>query len=138
MPTVARALGAVAKLIDSAIRRGRDPSFIVDGDTDTSSAVEGSVVIRHAGLMKLEGGQWRPGNVLIQKVGGTEREAFPAMLGSFTIAEVFEDLPGTAAPTALGPTAEIVFPARVSATVTANESDETAVEYRDPLTLVIP
>lgn len=138
-PGRARAMALIAHWIDSSLRRGRDPSFVVEGDPDPTAAVHGSVVIRHAGLMRIDGGKWHAGQIAIRKFGGSnEREVFPAMLAEFMITEVFDGLPGTSVPDALGPTAKIVFPARVSAVVTPNGSDETAVEYRDPLTLATP
>jgi hypothetical protein len=136
MPAIARAIPFVAHLIDSAIRRGRDPSYVIDGDPDAQATREGSVVIRHAGLMKLEGGQWRAGMVAINNFHGDgKREPFAAMMSQLTFSQVFEEQPTATIPSELGPQAEIVFPARISAIITPNGADDAAVEYRNPLTL---
>lgn len=132
MPARARALGFIAKVVDAALRRGRDPAFIIDGDADPQSAVEGSVVIRHAGLTKLECTKWRSGQIAIQKFGGDHRELFPAMIAELTIAEIFQDLPGTAVPDALGPTAELTTAAAIDATITVDDFE--AAEFLEPTT----
>lgn len=137
MPAIARAVPFVAKLIDSALRRGRDPSYIVEGDTDPQAPRYGSVVIRAAGLMQMNGGQWKSGLVAIKNFHGDKKnEPFAALMSQITITEVFDDLPGTAVPDELGPTAEVVFPAKVHITETVNGGE--GPEYRDPLDLVVP
>ncbi len=45
---------AVVKLLDVAIERGRDPSYVVPLDTDRTAAEQGSVLLRYAGLLSLQ------------------------------------------------------------------------------------
>ena len=63
-----RAISAVGKLIDTALEVGRDPSWVLDGDPDPTAATEGSVVLRHAGLLSMEGKQWRVGRIGIDRL----------------------------------------------------------------------
>lgn len=49
--TRSRALEIIAETIAGAIEQGRDPSFVIEGDSDPTAPYEGSVVIRHAGLV---------------------------------------------------------------------------------------
>lgn len=137
MPAIARAVPFVAKLIDSALVRGRDKCFTVEGDPDPQAAYYGSVVIRHAGLLQMMGGQWKSGLVQIRNFHGDKKnEPFAALMSQITIAEVFEEQPTETIPDELGPQLAVTFPARVHFTETVNGAD--GPEYRDPLTLVVP
>ncbi len=49
----------IHKLIASAVELGRDPSWILDGDTDPQAATYGSVYPRWAGISELTLGDWK-------------------------------------------------------------------------------
>lgn len=141
-PGRARAISRVGRFIKQALLRGQDPSFVIDGDTDPQAATWGSVVIRHAGLTKLDAGKWRTGRLAIRPPGNVKHDdwnvgLYDHLAIDLTIREALGEVPNGTAAAAQGPYFTYP-PARVSATVTANESEETAVEYRDPLTLIIP
>lgn len=134
-----RAIGQVAKIIDYALRKGRDPSYVVEGDVDPQATLEGSVVIRHAGLMKLEATRWTSGRVAIARLPRQEQTThnlYDALLGQLVITERVIELPGEAVPAEVGPTLQNTFPAGVSATVTVN--GVTSGEYREPEDLLDP
>lgn len=120
----ALALSFVGNLIDSGLRRGRDPSYIVEGDADTTAATEGSVVLRHAGLMGIEPTEWRSGRVAIASPGHMKSEQidaglFDCLQMQVTLTQLFQELPGTSvAPASLGPTAEVYFPAALTTAIT--------------------
>lgn len=132
-----RGMRVVAKLIDSAIERGRDPSFIVPGDDDPQAQVEGSVIIRFAGLLQLYATRWTPGQIAIRDADDESNKKhvlYPAVMSEIRIAEQFNELPTAVIPPGLGPTAPLYADPRVDLTITSNGSDSTAVEYRDPKT----
>ncbi len=68
---------AVGKLIDLALERGRDPSWVIDGDeypTADSAATEGSVLLKHTGWQKIIGGRWTSGHIAIRTRGEREED----------------------------------------------------------------
>lgn len=94
---ISRAAPLIGKTIARALKRGRDPSFVIDGDPDTTAAYEGSVIIRHAGLTKLRGTRWKFGAIAIKQMEDTDphaRRPFPCMQSSIHIEEIGVDLYG--------------------------------------------
>lgn len=136
-PARSRAISQVAKLIGTAFRRGRDPSYIIEGDPDPQAATEGSVVIRHAGAMRIDCGRWRSGTIAIKRMPRAEdAHLFDACIGAIRLTEHIKELPGVAVPAVVGPTLENVFPAAVRATTTVE--GVTSGEYREPEDLLDP
>lgn len=94
-----RAVAWVAKLLDTAIQRGRDPSWFVEGDPDESAPYEGSVLLRHAGLIWMEGGQWSHARIAIKPIGGLKSQpidlgVFDGLQTEIIIKERLRELPG--------------------------------------------
>jgi hypothetical protein len=135
----ARAISRVAELVGAALRRGQDPCFVIDGDTDPTAARYGSVVIRHAGLSALEAGAFTcNGRIAIRPPGNAKRDDFNVGLYDGLQMEIvtrsmFVETPNVPGPDGLGPYFTYA-PARVKATITPNDSEDAAVEYRDPKT----
>lgn len=67
-PARKRAIETVADLIDDALDEGRDPSWVREGDPDPSASLEGSVVLRHAGLIAMRGGRWLPTRIAMKPI----------------------------------------------------------------------
>lgn len=85
---------AVAKAVRRAVRIGRDPSWIVAGDTDPSAATEGSLLMEHARISRITVGPYQPQNVEIFITDGEGRPMpFPALAMSFDITEFLVDDP---------------------------------------------
>lgn len=60
-------LNGVAKLIDQALRKERDPVYVVTGDTEPTATTEGSVVLVQAGIQSLTVSAPRIGEARIAK-----------------------------------------------------------------------
>jgi hypothetical protein len=60
-------LNGIAKLVDQAFRKERDPAYVIVGDTEPTAAIEGSVVLVHAGIERLFVGAPQIGEVRIPK-----------------------------------------------------------------------
>lgn len=60
-------LNGMAKLVDQAFRKERDPVYVVAGDTEPTAATEGSVVLLHAGIESIRVGPPQIGEVRIPK-----------------------------------------------------------------------
>lgn len=90
-PARLRAIPAVGKLIDTALEVGRDPSWVLQGDPDPTAAEQGSVVLRHAGLVSMLGKQWRVARIGINgyrpMAGPRELELFDCLDLKITIEE---------------------------------------------------
>lgn len=82
MPNVAQAtrairyafLNAIDKAIDQAVERGRDPSWVVTGDTDPQAAASGSMLNRYAGWDVFERKKSRRKKLLIAPLDGAKME----------------------------------------------------------------
>lgn len=121
----------VGQLIDVAIERGRDASFIVEGDPDATAQYEGSVVLRHAGLLYAEAGIWSPTRVALKALAGVKRDDWNAGLYDGLQAEIIvkkrlRDLPGMDADhPEWGPAAgnDIVSPAQLALSINGTEAE---------------
>ncbi len=69
----------IGQLIDELLYRGRDASYVIDGDTDATAADEGSVVLRHAGLTRMTSKGWAVGQIAIAVPGNQERFVYPLL-----------------------------------------------------------
>ena len=73
-------INGIANLIRYALRKGRDASYVIDGDTDETAAARGSVIQRHCGWNQMRVGvsQTVPVEV-VSLVDGTVESKFKAL-----------------------------------------------------------
>lgn len=100
-PHLARAMRRVAQLMMLALDEGRDPCWVVPGDSDPTAATEGSVFLRHAGLWSAKRGSWTVGRVALRPFSAShsnsqavDRTPYDALDVTILIEEVLRALPG--------------------------------------------
>ena len=81
---------AIDKIVDGAIFRGRDPNWIVAGDTDALAATQGSVLIGQMGLCKDPGlERFAPYTLRVIHQDQTPPDTFIGLMGTITITELW-------------------------------------------------
>lgn len=73
-----------------AIELGRDPSWVVPGDTDPQAVTYGSVFPRWAGWSRLHLSKWQRKTLIIENHEANERYPFQAFEARMTLEEVFD------------------------------------------------
>jgi hypothetical protein len=83
-------MNAMAKCIDEAIERGRDPSWAAATDTNPRAATKGTILLAFANIWRLEVLSWRATNLVIQPFDRGDRRTFQAMDMQLDIQEQLE------------------------------------------------
>lgn len=78
---------AMAKLVASAIERGRTPSWRIAGDGDPLTPTQGSFVHFFANIYSLVAVGWRPTKVVVDPVEGGKPASFPAVELTYELKE---------------------------------------------------
>jgi hypothetical protein len=85
---------AVAKTIQRALRNGREPSWVVVGDTETYAATEGSLYMIHAGFSRVVRGAAQPQELEIYILDGEGKPIpFSGLATSMEVVEFIVDDP---------------------------------------------
>lgn len=79
-----------SKIIHTAIEQGRNPAWIVRGDTDSMAARHGSVFARYAGYSEMRFAKWTDQMMVIQMASG-EPKSYPAMHAILEVVEEFTE-----------------------------------------------
>lgn len=82
-------VAGMAKMLHVAIELGRDPSWVVPGDPDSSSATLGSVFPRFAKFDEMSLGKWTSKMMTIPIANGQPRN-YPAFYTTIDVVEPFE------------------------------------------------
>ena len=116
---------AFRSLVTGALEQGRDPAWIVTGDTDTNAATRGSLIQLWAGLSRINPPSFKVAELDVELFDGGRIEPYDGILCDFRVEELRERDPSAG-----------TWPAAITVstkTTTDQDTDLDLVEYQDPL-----
>ncbi len=82
-------VNGIVRVIDAMLLHGRDPAWVVPGDTNERAAREGSLIQRWAGYTSLVRGPWKRTMLVIRSDSG-QSDPYPALEITFDVTETLQ------------------------------------------------